>query len=290
MRISSNHIRSIINFFYSELQHRYSRPEINRLVEMVFETYHGYSRTELLKRADETVNESDLLRYNFAVKDLKKGKPVQYVIGKAWFFDLTLMVNEHVLIPRPETEELVQWIVDDYRQVNNPVAIVDAGTGSGCIPVALARKLSHAKVSAFDVSPGALQVAAHNADAANTAVTFFTADMLDESTWNRIPQCDVLVSNPPYIRQSEAAAIDENVTAFEPHLALFVPDDDALRFYKALAQLGRNVLKPGGALYVEINEALGEPVVKLFEQEGYKNGELRNDLSGKPRMVKACWP
>lgn len=288
MRISSNHIRSIISFFYSELQHRYSRPEINRLVEMVFETFHGYSRTELLKRLDETVNESDLLRYNFAVKDLKNGKPVQYVIGKAWFFDLTLMVNEHVLIPRPETEELVQWIVDDYRQVNNPVTITDAGTGSGCIPIALARKLPHANVSAFDVSSGALQVAAHNADAANAAVAFFNADMLDESTWKHIPQCDVLVSNPPYIRQSEAAAMDENVTAFEPHLALFVQDDDALLFYKALAKLGRNVLKPGGALYVEINEALGEPVVKLFEQEGYKNCELRNDLSGKQRMVKAC--
>lgn len=288
MRISSNHIRSIISFFYSELQHRYSRSEINRLVEMVFEAYHGYSRTELLKRVDETVNESDLLRYNFAVKDLKKGKPVQYVIGKAWFFDLTLMVNEHVLIPRPETEELVQWIADDYRHVKDSITIVDAGTGSGCIPIALARKLSRAKVSAFDVSAGALQVAAHNATTANTVVQFFSADMLDETTWAVIPQCDVLVSNPPYIRRSEAAAMDEHVTAHEPHLALFVPDEDALLFYKALAQLGKNVLKPGGVLYVEINEALGEPVVKLFEQSGYKAIELRNDLSGKQRMVKAC--
>ncbi len=288
MRISSNHIRSIISFFYSELQHRYSRSEINRLVEMVFEAYHGYTRTELLKRVDETVNESDLLRYNFAVKDLKNGKPVQYVIGKAWFFDLTLMVNEHVLIPRPETEELVQWIADDYRHVNDPIAIVDAGTGSGCIPIALARKLPRAKVSAFDVSAGALQVAAHNAMTANTVVQFFSADMLDETTWAVIPQCDVLVSNPPYIRRSEAAAMDEHVTAYEPHLALFVPDEDALLFYKALAQLGKNVLKPGGVLYVEINEALGEPVVKLFEQSGYKAIELRNDLSGKQRMVKAC--
>jgi release factor glutamine methyltransferase len=288
MRISSNHIRSIINFFYSELEHRYSRPEINRLVEIVFEAYHGYSRTELLKRVDETVNESDLLRYNFAAKDLKKGKPVQYVIGKAWFFDLTLMVNEHVLIPRPETEELVQWIADDYRDKNDSVTITDAGTGSGCIPIALARKLPGVKGAAFDVSDNALAVAKHNAAVSNATVNFFKADMLDAATWNTIPQCDVLVSNPPYIRQSEAAAMDENVTAFEPHLALFVPDEDALLFYKALAQLGKKVLKPGGALYVEINEALGEPVVKLFEQDGYNNVELRNDLSGKPRMVKAC--
>lgn len=287
MRISSNHIRSIISFFYSELQHRYSRSEINRLVEIVFEAYHGYSRTELLKRVDETVNESDLLRYNFAVKDLKKGKPVQYVIGKAWFFDLILMVNENVLIPRPETEELVQWITDDCRGANNPVTIVDAGTGSGCIPVALARKLPGATVSAFDISEAALAVATHNATTANATVAFFKADLLDPATWNSIPQCDVLVSNPPYIRQSEASAMDENVTAFEPHLALFVPDEDALLFYKALAQLGKKVLKPGGAIYMEINEALGEPVMQLFAKEGYLDSELRNDLSGKPRMVKA---
>lgn len=290
MRISSNHVRSVISFFHSELNQRYSRSEINRLVEIIFEAFHGYTRSDLLKRADETINESDLLRYNFAVKDLKKGRPVQYITGNAWFFDMTLHVNENVLIPRPETEELVQWIADDYHTHPGTLTIVDAGTGSGCIALALARKLKQAEVHAVDVSPAALQVAKQNATALQLNVNLIEADLLRPESWTVIPKCDVLVSNPPYIRQSEAENMDEHVTAHEPHLALFVPDDDALIFYKALASLGKTVLKNNGALYVEINEALGAGVVAVFEQAGYSSVELRNDLSGKQRMVKALRP
>ncbi|TND08934.1 MAG: release factor glutamine methyltransferase [Bacteroidetes bacterium] len=287
MRIASNKVKDIIAFFRQELHDLYDEAEIDRFVEICFEEYAGYSRLDVLNRQDATVNESDLLKFNFAVKDLKRGRPIQHITGKAWFFDITLTVNEHVLIPRPETEELVQWIVDDHRKEVPSISMLDIGTGSGCIAIVLKRKLPKNHVYALDVSSEALALAKQNALQGQADVHFIQSDILDRSGWSKLPSCAVIVSNPPYVRKSEKEAMHKNVVDFEPHTALFVPDEDALIFYKTIGELGLEKLKPGGHLYFEINENLGLEVCILLQKLGYKDVQLRQDMSGKDRMVRS---
>ena len=214
---------------------------------------------------------------------LQKGEPLQYIEGKAPFCGMEFAVNSSVLIPRPETAELVDWIVCEHA-TQHP-RILDLGTGSGCIAIALSKQLPQATIEACDISAEALTVAKENARMNEAPVSFFTHDMLDLGT--PLPHSyDILVSNPPYIRQSEAADMSIQVTEWEPHTALFVPDDDALRFYRAIAELGQTeALRPGGHLYVEINQALGKETVALFEAYGYQDVELRKDIYGNERMI-----
>jgi len=287
MRIASNHVQSVIDFFRSELAGLYEENEIDRFIELCFERFTGFSRIDLLNRRSETVNESDLLKFNFAVKDLKRGRPVQHVLGEAWFFDMPLLVNEHVLIPRPETEELVRWIIDEHLATGNSFSFIDAGTGSGCIALALKKKFPRAHAYALDVSEPALAVARENAGKLETELHFIHADVLDRESWKLLPSCAFIVSNPPYVRRSESESMHKNVLDYEPHTALFVPDEDALVFYKAIAELGLQKLKTGGKLYFEINEALGLEVCILLQKIGYADVQLRKDLSGKDRMVRA---
>lgn len=289
MRIASNKVRDIIAFFRLELHGLYEENEIDRFIEICFEEYTGFSRADLLTRQEATVNESDLLKFNFAVKDLKRGRPVQYITGKAWFFDMTLSVNESVLIPRPETEELVQWITDDYKDSVSSVSMLDIGTGSGCIPLALKRKMPRHHVYALDVSAEALAVARQNADKYRADIHFIRMDVTDDTAWGKIPACSVMVSNPPYITEKEKTGMHPNVVDYEPHLALFVPDDDALVFYRVIARLAKEKLKAGGHLYFEINEALGLDVCILLQKEGFSDVRLKQDISGKDRMVRAAW-
>lgn len=218
------------------------------------------------------------------VARLKQGEPLQYIEGKATFCGMQFKVNPQVLIPRPETAELVDWIVADHA-VGQP-RILDLGTGSGCIAISLSNLMPQAMVEACDISEGALAVADENNRANGTSVEFFALDMLD--TASPLPHSyDILVSNPPYIKQCEAVEMERNVTQWEPHTALFVPDDDALRFYRAIAEIGQTAaLSPGGCIYVEINQALGAETVALFEAYGYKDVELRKDIYGNDRMVK----
>ena len=215
---------------------------------------------------------------------LQQGEPLQYIEGKAPFYGMNFIVNPNVLIPRPETAELVNWIISDH--VTQQPHILDLGTGTGCIAISLSKQMPQATVEACDISEGALEVARANNSENGTSVDFFHHDILDLTS--PLPHSyDILVSNPPYIMQSEAADMEQHVTEWEPHTALFVPDSDALRFYRAIAEIGKtNTLKSGGHIYVEINQALGAETVALFESYGYKEVTLRKDIFGNDRMIK----
>ncbi len=220
--------------------------------------------------------------------ELLQHKPVQYVLHEAWFAGMKLYVDENVLIPRPETEELVQWVVEEVTGYRPQAAgMLDIGTGSGCIAIALKKKLPFIEIHAADISADALKVAEKNASLHQTAIIFHQSDILKKEDWNLFTQFDIIVSNPPYVKGSEAKAMKDNVLKYEPHQALFVSDDDALIFYKAMAAFGKQHLKPGGKLFVEINEALGNEVLHLLTHAGYKEIEIKKDMQGKERMIKA---
>lgn len=238
--------------------------------------------TYYLKEAVTLTSEQESLLRSI-IDRLQQGEPLQYIEGKVPFCGMEFAVNSSVLIPRPETAELVDWIVCEHA-TQHP-RILDLGTGSGCIAIALSKQLPQATIEACDISAEALTVAKENARMNEAPVSFFTHDMLDLGT--PLPHSyDILVSNPPYIRQSEAADMSIQVTEWEPHTALFVPDDDALRFYRAIAELGQTeALRPGGHIYVEINQALGKETVALFEAYGYQDVELRKDIYGNERMI-----
>lgn len=215
-------------------------------------------------------------------------EPVQYVTGETWFCGLCFHVNRHVLIPRPETEELVEWLVSQCRFPIDTLSIADMGTGSGCIPIALKKRLNKAHVRGYDISTDALEVARANAAALDIPVLFEQLDMLDSKATASLPRFDFITSNPPYIPQQEKDHMPVNVTAYEPALALFVPDNDPLLFYKALAILGKTKLNDGGMLLMELHEDLAEQCVSLFSQEGYQT-EIKKDMQGKERMLRAWY-
>ena len=222
-------------------------------------------------------------RLNDIISRLQQGEPLQYIERKTFFCGMEFEVSPSVLIPRPETAELVKWITNDYA-MKKP-RILDLGTGSGCIAISLSKRLTQATIEACDISTEALTIAKRNNEHNGTAVEFFHHDMLNLDA--PLPHSyNILVSNPPYIMQSEAAEMEKHVTEWEPHTALFVPDDDALRFYRAIAKIGKTeALQPGGAIYVEINQTLGRETVELFENYGYKEVELRKDIYGNDRII-----
>ena len=290
MRIPTNHIRSIIGFFRDELKGLYDVEEIENFIFYSFEHYLGFTRTDLSLKANETVTESELLKFNNVVKRLKKEEPIQYILGETSFYGLKFHVNKNVLIPRPETEELVEWIIDEVRSSKFEVrSILDVGTGSGCIPIAIKKNLLSAEVSAIDVSAEALEVARQNAELNSVNVNFIQKDILQLPTSNFEPRTafDIIVSNPPYITESEKQSMSRNVLENEPHLALFVNDNDPLLFYKAIATFAQSHLADKGKLFFEINEAKGADVKLMLEKMGFKNVEIKKDLSGKDRMIKA---
>jgi release factor glutamine methyltransferase len=288
MRIPTNKVGDILNFFRSELKLKYEAEEIEILAGYCFEDFNRLTKKDLLLNPDKTVSESDLLKYNFAVKDLKRGRPIHYILGKAWFMGHEFDVNESVLIPRPETEELTQLVIDEIMRHDETISVLDIGTGSGCIPVSIKLKKPRTHVYALDVSQEALQVAAQNASRLNADVKLMHVDFLDRSKWERLPLLSIIVSNPPYVRLSESAAMLDRVKEHEPHTALFVPDDDALIFYKAIAEFAMLKLKPGGKVFVEINEALGLETCIVFQKAGLNDVQLKDDLQGKQRFVSAA--
>ncbi|MBE6292517.1 MAG: peptide chain release factor N(5)-glutamine methyltransferase [Bacteroidales bacterium] len=243
----------------------------------------GISSTAYYLKEEVTLTTEQGTLLQGIIDRLRQGEPLQYIEGKAPFCGMEFAVNSSVLIPRPETAELADWIVCEHA-TQHP-RILDLGTGSGCIAIALSKQLPQATIEACDISAEALTIAKENARMNEAPVSFFTHDMLDLGT--PLPHSyDILVSNPPYIRQSEAADMSIQVTEWEPHTALFVPDDDALRFYRAIAELGQTeALRPGGHIYVEINQALGKETVALFEAYGYQDVELRKDIYGNERMI-----
>jgi release factor glutamine methyltransferase len=281
-----NEARTVLT---KELKNVYDNDESRNIIELVIEHITNMSRAEQVKNKIPYLTCTQLEDLDAITERLKKNEPVQYVLGEAWFAGMKFKVNKNVLIPRPETEELVDWIVKESQKSKvKSQNIIDIGTGSGCIPITIKKKLPQATVSAIDVCSEALFTATENAIELNANVDFILLDFLDEEKWKELGQYDIIVSNPPYVKQSEINTMHERVKEFEPHLALFVLDEDALLFYKKLSDFSLKHLKPGGSLFVEINESLGEQVVNLFEAAGFANIELRKDMQGKDRMIKAA--
>ena len=250
-----------------------------------------------LKRIDLSLNPNKSLtrieqqQFNEAVSRLLKNEPIQYIIGETEFYGLPFTVNTTTLIPRPETEELVDWIIRDHKS-SSELTILDIGTGSGCIAILLAKHLLNAKVYAIDISKGALKIAQENAIRNNVTVNFVENNILNETTWNlnfEHIKFDIIVSNPPYIQHLEKNKMQANVLDFEPHLALFVEDSNPLQFYKKIAQFAKEKLKTNGQLYFEINEYLGPKTTHLLKNKGFKTIELRKDIFEKDRMIKASF-
>ncbi len=267
----------------------YDDREASTIAGMVMEFVTGKSKMDRWLQKNEPLTLENLNFLEKYSKELLTGKPVQYVLGQAWFAGLCLQVNEHTLIPRPETEELVNlcanWTAANMMQ-QAPLKIIEVGTGSGCIAIALQKKLPSAQITAVDISTEAINVASANARANNTSITFKTLDFLDESNWPELGSFDIIISNPPYIADIEKESMAGHVLNFEPHTALFVRDNDPLIFYGALANFGNKYLHKDGAVFVEINQALGIQTQDVFEQNNYTTG-LKKDLFENDRMIVA---
>ncbi|MAN59834.1 MAG: protein-(glutamine-N5) methyltransferase, release factor-specific [Flavobacteriaceae bacterium] len=273
--------------YQKKLTSRYPASEIASFFQLLVEEKLNLSRIETAMQANREISEAELDYFENALSRLLKYEPIQYIIGHTEFYGFPLNVTPATLIPRPETEELVDWVITDTKANVSGCSVLDIGTGSGCIAISLAKHMLNASISALDVSSEALTVAKENARGNNVSIDFFKFDILSA---NAIPQrYNYIVSNPPYVRESEKNEMQKNVLDFEPASALFVADADALVFYRAIARLAKNHLVVGGALYFEINEYLSEPMLKLMADEGFGKVELRKDFRGKFRMMKATY-
>lgn len=264
---------------------QYSDNELRGFGNWILEHLFDYTITDALLNADRTLTEKNSSDLEFIIKHLKQEKPIQQIVGYSWFYGRKFLVNEHVLIPRPETEELVDWMLKDSL---NDTSILEVGTGSGCIAITLALN-TNATIISIDVSELALKQAKTNALALNASVAFCKADVLDDSSCERFDCFDVIVSNPPYVLESDKQTMSNNVLEYEPHLALFVSSDDPLLFYRAIATMATRKLNANGVLYFEIHENYGQETLDMLSLIGFKELELRKDLQGKDRMVKAVW-
>jgi release factor glutamine methyltransferase len=290
-------IKNLKTYFFSELQSIQEDSEIESFFFILTEYLHNLKRIDVSLHPDFEVSEADLVKWNSIISELKTEKPIQYITGEAWFYGLRFEVNENTLIPRPETEELVEWIIEESKnlkiQQSKNLTILDIGTGSGCIPIALKKEIPNATVLAIDVSEKALEMARKNAVDNEVEVNFILQNILEIDSLNELrtpnfelpAQFDIIVSNPPYVRNLEKQEIKKNVLDYEPHLALFVEDTDALLFYRKIAQLALTSLTPNGKLFFEINQYLAKETVALLEKLGFKNIELRKDFVGNDRMI-----
>ncbi|WP_264522286.1 peptide chain release factor N(5)-glutamine methyltransferase [Flavobacterium sp. N1994] len=278
-------LKNYKTIFLQELSSLYDEKEIESFFYLVLENFHQIKRIDLALNPELTMDAKQLLRWESVEQGLKKQKPIQYILGETEFYGLRFLVNENVLIPRPETEELVDLIIANnlIAQQSNHLKILDIGTGSGCIPITLKKNLPNAEVFAIDVSEKALATAQQNAALNEVRVRFILKDILQTNDLEQ--QFDIIVSNPPYVRNLEKAEINPNVLEYEPHLALFVEDDDALIFYRKIAQLAKKNLMPDGKLYFEINQYLGKETVQLLEDLHFKHIELKKDIYGNNRMI-----
>ncbi len=281
-------IKNYKTTFLLELSSLYDEKEIESFFYLILEKLHGLKRIDLALKPETVIDGIHLKQWKSIVSDLKSYKPIQYILGETEFYGLPFLVNENVLIPRPETEELVQLIISKNLKIqqSNNLTILDIGTGSGCIPIALKKNLPNAEVYAIDISEKALATAKKNAELNNVEVHFMLKDILE--TQDLEESFDIIVSNPPYVRHLEKAEINPNVLQFEPHLALFVEDNDALLFYRKIAELAKKNLNPNGQLYFEINQYLGKETVALVESFGFKNVMLVKDIYGNDRMISAA--
>ena len=274
--------------YIAELSAIYTDEEARQFLNMLIHHFFGFSRAELALNPSIRISESEILSLHFAVKDLKKHKPIQYITGTSEFSGFNFQVNESVLIPRPETEELVQLIVSAEKQES--LRLLDIGTGSGCIAISLEKKLGNPSISAVDIDANALKLASTNAVQNNTEINFFQVNMLDENAWKKLGVYDVIVSNPPYVTVDDKKEMAENVLNFEPHLALFVPENDELIFYRKICAFSQKHLAKGGRIYFEINENKGCKIEKLLKESGFQQVKLHQDFRGKTRFSSATKP
>nr|WP_041302089.1 peptide chain release factor N(5)-glutamine methyltransferase [Lacinutrix sp. 5H-3-7-4] len=285
-------IKDLKNIFHKELDAIYGVEEVASFFFICTENYYNVTRLQLALDSDLAINKEEQTVIFNALEDLKNEKPIQYIIGETEFYGLPFKVNKHTLIPRPETEELVTLVLKTAKQKlkeSKPLTCLDIGTGSGCIAISLAKELKEAQVYAIDVSTEAIKKAKENAVLNNVAVEFIKCDILNacNETLNKDLKFNVIVSNPPYVRNLEKAEIKNNVLNNEPHLALFVEDDNPLLFYKAIAEFATKKLHKNGKLFFEINEYLGEETKALVENIGFKNVEIIKDIFNKDRMLSA---
>jgi len=251
----------------------------------------GFSNAKIKAFPELELTREQSEKLNDLLNQLKTGKPIQYILGKTEFYGLPFNVNPSVLIPRPETEELVEWVISSVGSEELAVgSVLDVGTGSGCIAISLKKHLPNAKVFAVDISVEALKTAKENAKLNDVEIEFIEADILNLKSDIEHSKFEIIISNPPYVTLHDKTNMHTNVTDFEPHTALFVPEDDPLVFYKAIADFAVNNLAPNGLLFFEINESYGEQIVELLRDRGFKNIELRKDMSGRDRMIKASEP
>lgn len=292
-------LREIKSIFHKELDDIYGIGEVDSFFYLMIEHYLNLERFVLALQPDLIISKDEEQPLFEGLSELKLERPIQYILGKTEFLDLEFAVNESVLIPRPETEELVRWILDDEvkrntgaersrsvvsTSLNDPIHILDIGTGSGCIAIALAKNLPNSKVVALDVSDKALAVAKRNAVANEAEIEFVLMDVLKQNKLHE--KFDIIVSNPPYVRELEKKKISKNVMDHEPEIALFVSDENPLLFYRTIADIAKKGLKKGGSLYLEINQYLGADTKQLLEEADFSEIELRKDLFGNDRMLK----
>ena len=294
MKVPSNLVKDIRNYYCEQLCSIYDKEESNAMILILFEHYFNIDRVKMALEPQLRLSESEMLTFHFAVKDLLKNKPIQYIIGETEFCDLKFKVNENTLIPRPETSELVMNIVNRHqtpdssreeKSQSHKVAklILDIGTGSGCIAISLAKHLPNSEVHALDISEKALEVAKANATSNNVNVSFIHEDIL--SLRNKIEtKFDIIVSNPPYVRELEKTEMRDNVLNWEPHNALFVSDNDPLIFYREILEFAKDHLKENGEVWFEINEYLGKEMTDLCHNMGFSEVEIFEDFRGKERV------
>ena len=274
--------------FIQELTPLYDAGEAESFFYLILEAKHQLKRVDLALQPDLVFSKAELETWNLILEQLKKEIPVQYLLGTTHFYGLEFEVNSNVLIPRPETEELVDWIIQSskFKVQSSKIKILDIGTGSGCIAISLAKNLPNAVVSALDVSDKALATAQKNAELNQVTIQFIHQSILEIEDLGQ--QFDLIVSNPPYVRHLEKQEIKKNVLDNEPHLALFVEDNDALIFYRKIAQLAKKNLCPNGQLYFEINQYLGQETLDLLQEMGFKDITLRKDIYGNDRMIQCA--
>lgn len=277
-----NTIYHLSQYALQELKDSYSKYEIQSICQIIYMDVLHFTNIDIHLRKNEILDKSFINKFLHIIHLLKSNHPIQYILGETEFAGLRFSLNESTLIPRPETAELIHWV---KTCCSTPQKIIDIGTGSGCIAITLAHQLPHCQISGIDISTQAVETAKQNADRNSVQLNWMVRDILqfEQYEWESF---DVIVSNPPYVRESEKATMEAKVLQFEPATALFVPDEDPLLFYRRICEFGQQQLTPQGKLFFEINEALGKEMLTLMQQQGYTHLELRKDFYGKERMIK----
>ncbi|MCK4630706.1 MAG: peptide chain release factor N(5)-glutamine methyltransferase [Bacteroidales bacterium] len=281
---SLTNIGELSSKFKRELKEQYSLPELQNFLYLIFQNLMELSKTDIHINPGKEIPDHFMIKINEIINELKEYKPIQYILGETEFYGCDIKIDQNTLIPRPETEELVRWILDETD--GDRCKIIDIGTGSGCIAVALAKNNISAKVFASDNSEEALKVARENAGINNTDITFFHFNINLPETSEILGLYDLIVSNPPYVTESEKRQMKKNVLKYEPHDALFVPDSNPLIFFRAILEFAESKLQPGGNIFFEINERFGKQMIQLLEKFNYHHIILRKDINNKDRMIK----